>query len=947
MLGAAPMPEGEPKAAAPMPEGESKAERRRRKKLEKRQAAMVRELLGCLRIHAEEALAGKAAVSGGTAVAEADSDGAEGPVPGGRHVFVMPSHRIYAETLPSLSPWLAQLMGAHGAPAPPRLFPGWPFAVTSFEDAASAEAAAAATNGIACEVEGDRPTGGERARRTLMVLQAASTLKLSSLQALHAQAQGGGGDLSDAVPRFSLPEPAAEEDAIKLGIVGGSGLISAAIVQRLLAANENGSANYEIVLINRGSVPPPAGTRLLKLDRNCRTEFEETCAAEMFEYVIDMLCFSAEDARSSIRAFGSGNRSLRQFVFCSTADVYGTQLEWLPVCEDHPTRPVGRYGKGKLAAERVFQAEAVGRQEEQAGFPLTVIRPASVYGEAGASATLLDPLGRGDGEWVDEIKAGRPVVVAGTEGIQTQFLHADDCAFAFAGVLGQSHSIGKTYNVCAKEMHTWGDYYRAAMAVLGREVPIVAAPTALLVAAGAASIAIEDNFAHSRVLSPQRICRDVPSFRAGGSCGGVRLGEGLRRMIAAMESGALPRRGPAGVLTGAAGERRWASALTIAEHLTALCAGLSVAPRPANVGAERESGQGKPLRIGFCGAGKQAAVLAGSVLGFGAEVVGVCDRSPDAAQKFADKYGRDSGCTVAPDIQQLVTSGNLDGLVIATPPAVRLEPIQAAAEAGVPILLEKPPAISIAAALECLRVLQAHRHNRSCTVAFQLRLAPAVAKLRALIATRPVGCVRTVATVPMYHASAAQQYGPGGPRAWELQEEHTGGALPSQAIHILDAVRFVLGGAKLVRGSCLERGEQQMRFDGQEAGGEDGQIASVVQMVYELDGGTFCTHCNHCGVADWLWEMQVLGPDISLTLRVGIPTSSLIGSVDGNPVHELFDERPAAAGSAAAVEPKVAAWLRRLSVRDGTDAAETAGGLCDYADAVASLELALSVPVLE
>jgi len=118
-------------------------------------------------------------------------------------------------------------------------------------------------------------------------------------------------------------------------------------------------------------------------------------------------------------------------------------------------------------------------------------------------------------------------------------------------------------------------------------------------------------------------------------------------------------------------------------------------------------------------------------------------------------------------------------------------------------------------------------------------------------------------------------------------------------------------------------------------------------MAYELEGGTFCTHCNHCGVADWLWEMQVLGPDISLTLRVGIPTSSLIGSVDGRAVYELHDERPAAASSAAAVEPKAAAWLRRLSVRDGTDAAETAGGLCDYADAVASLELALSVPVLE
>ena len=86
---------------------------------------------------------------------------------------------------------------------------------------------------------------------------------------------------------------------------------------------------------------------------------------------------------------------------------------------------------------------------------------------------------------------------------------------------------------------------------------------------------------------------------------------------------------------------------------------------------------------------------------------------------------------------------------------------------------------------------------------------------------------------------------------------------------------------------------------GREKAAADGTAAEV-QMAYELEGGTFCTHCNHCGVADWLWEMQVLGPDISLTLRVGIPTSSLIGSVDGRAVYELHDERPAACSAAAA-----------------------------------------------
>lgn len=147
----------------------------------------------------------------------------------------------------------------------------------------------------------------------------------------------------------------------------------------------------------------------------------------MFEWVIDMVCYTPEDAKSSLRAFATNNPMLSHFVFCSTADVYGTQLDWIPVCEDHPTRPVGRYGKAKLAAEQIFLAHADVVAAEvsepyQKRFPITIMRPASVYGEVGSSATLLDPLGRGDGQWVDDMRAGRAVVAPGTEGTLTQFL---------------------------------------------------------------------------------------------------------------------------------------------------------------------------------------------------------------------------------------------------------------------------------------------------------------------------------------------------------------------------------------------------------------------------------------------------------------------------------------------------------------------------------------------
>jgi hypothetical protein len=159
-------------------------------------------------------------------------------------------------------------------------------------------------------------------------------------------------------------------------------------------------------------------------------------------------------------------------------------------------------------------------------------------------------------------------------------------------------------------------------------------------------------------------------------------------------------------------------------------------------------------------------------------------------------------------------------------------------------------------------------------------------------------------------------------------------------------------------------------------------VSSVVQQLYELEGGIYGTHCNHCGTTDWIWELELVGPDLAVTLSVGIPISTLRGTVDGVTVCEVFDDRSealssasvsaasasASASAASAIsvsgrgEPKVHAWLSELLVHlahagsgsIGTtttvatprqDEGEGGGGgaLCSYAEAVASLELALAL----
>ena len=116
---------------------------------------------------------------------------------------------------------------------------------------------------------------------------------------------------------------------------------------------------------------------------------------------------------------------------------------------------------------------------------------------------------------------------------------------------------------------------------------------------------------------------------------------------------------------------------------------------------------------------------------------------------------------------------------------------------------------------QVLRSSQQPTH--SCVIGFQLRHAPAVLRLKELAASRAVHAVRTIATVPMYHPSVEAAYSSGGPRACDLLQSATGGALVSQAIHILDAARFVLGSPKVRRAWCLEGGEQQMSFPSSDA----------------------------------------------------------------------------------------------------------------------------------
>jgi nucleoside-diphosphate-sugar epimerase len=306
---------------------------------------------------------------------------------------------------------------------------------------------------------------------------------------------------------------------MKICIVGGTGNISQAIVRRLL---EQG---HEVVCFNRGQkAKTPQDVRLISGDRWNREDFEQKMQAEKFDAAIDMICFSAEDAASSVRAF----RGVGWFVETSTVCTYGINYDYFPADETHPLRPISDYARNKVAADDVY-LEAFHREK----FPAIIIKPSTTYGPVQGMVRQVC----WDFQWIDRVKKGKPILVCGDGNALHQHLHVDDIAKAFTGVIGKEHTIGQTYNAVNRGYTTWADYHRLAGKVLGKETELVGVPFEDLKKLNVPNFGIcEEIFAHHNYYSSEKLFRDVPEFHPQ-----VSLEQGMAQVFEAMErEGRIP-----------------------------------------------------------------------------------------------------------------------------------------------------------------------------------------------------------------------------------------------------------------------------------------------------------------------------------------------------------------------------------------------------------------------
>ncbi len=297
----------------------------------------------------------------------------------------------------------------------------------------------------------------------------------------------------------------------------------------------------------------------------------------------------------------------------------------------------------------------------------------------------------------------------------------------------------------------------------------------------------------------------------------------------------------------------------------------------------------KSLAIGIIGAGRMGVHHHKAVTDYGGRVVAVHDVRLDAARELATH----SDTALATTELDAFFDVEMDGVVITTPPPVRFEPIQMACDRGLPMLIEKPPALNMAEGRRCLACIQ--EAGVIAAVGFQLRYHPLYERLKTLIATETIHLVRTVCTIDYYLTFRMP--------LWFLKSEISGGPLPEQAVHVLDCARFVMGNPKPVQAHALAT--KNMALDRTEFDAEN-----AIQMTYQLDNGVFGVHTNHCGTEKFCFEVEVLGPH--LRLHANMTDNTIHGYLNGEIVNEPV------VGENSLELDKTGAWLHAIETGDRT-----------------------------
>lgn len=224
---------------------------------------------------------------------------------------------------------------------------------------------------------------------------------------------------------------------------------------------------------------------------------------------------------------------------------------------------------------------------------------------------------------------------------------------------------------------------------------------------------------------------------------------------------------------------------------------------------------------------------------------GVLSTTPDKARAFADKHAADHGLDapkVYSGIAQVAADPEVDFVILCTPPNARRDIVRALADAGKPILMEKPVERDVAASIEIVETCEAA--GIPLGIVFQHRMREASRQAADLIASGRLGALAVAEiTVPWWRPQSYYDEPGRGSYARD-----GGGVLISQAIHTLDLALSLTGPVAKVQAMARRSALHEMESEDFVTAGLDfvsGAIGSLVASTASYPGAPESIHL-HC-----------------------------------------------------------------------------------------------------
>lgn len=257
-------------------------------------------------------------------------------------------------------------------------------------------------------------------------------------------------------------------------VTGSSGLLGACLTARLA---ERGRPLRLLDMVPPPDGVPP-GAEFLQADlrdaaavaRACRDvevvyhlaagqRMKPQFAAMSEQEIFDMNLAAVRHVLAGAAATG-----VRKVVHISSSGVYGIPRA-VPVGEEHPQRPLGAYGRSKIAAETLC------REALERGLDVTVFRPMSLFGPGMTGVFVL---------LFDWVRTQKNVYLLGNGRNRVQMTSAWDVADACLLAAERPESRGAVLNVGSDDVPTVREQVAALVRHAGSRSRIVAIPAPLL-----------------------------------------------------------------------------------------------------------------------------------------------------------------------------------------------------------------------------------------------------------------------------------------------------------------------------------------------------------------------------------------------------------------------------------------------------------------------------------